>query len=506
MAEPARIAPEDEHNRRLLANVHPPDWINPEPAPRYNLVVIGGGTAGLVTAAGAAGLGAKVALVERHLLGGDCLNVGCVPSKALLRAARAYADVRDASRYGVEVPSGTRVNFPAVMERMRRLRSELSPTDSAARFRSLGVDVFLGQGTFGGPDTVEVEGRRLRFRKAVIATGARAAALPIPGLAEVGSLTNETVFSLTDLPRRLAVIGAGPIGCELAQAFARFGAEVTLLEVAPQILIREDHDAAERVEKALRKDGIRTIVGCKIVRIEKCGDEKVLQLETGGTASELRVDEILVGVGRAPNLEGLNLEGAGVKYDKTKGVEVNDRLQTSNPRIYGAGDVCSAFKFTHMADALARIVIRNALFFGRAKASALTLPWCTYTDPEIAHVGLYEEEAQQKGIEVQTFVQEFDDVDRAVLDGETEGFVKVHVRRGSDKIVGATIVARHAGEMLAELTLAMSAGVGLGKIADTIHAYPTQVQAIRKVADAYNRTRLTPLVKSLFEQWLSWSR
>jgi len=506
MAQLAGISPEDEHNRALVANVHPPDWVNPEPAPRYNLVVIGAGTAGLVTAAGAAGLGARVALVERHLMGGDCLNVGCVPSKALLRAARAYADVRDAKGYGVEVPPGARVDFPAVMERMRRLRAGLSPIDSAARFRDLGVDVFLGQGSFAAADTVEVAGRRLRFRKAVIATGARAAALPIPGLAPAGYLTNETVFSLTRLPARLAVIGAGPIGCELAQAFARFGAQVTLLEVAPQILIREDQDAAARVEKALRRDGVQLTVGCKIVQVERRGADKVLHLEVDGKSSALPVDEILLGVGRAPNVDGMNLEAVGVRYDTARGVEVNDRLQTSNPRIYAAGDICSAYKFTHMADAMARIVIRNALFFGRAKASALTVPWCTYTDPEIAHVGLYEQEAARKGIAVQTFAEELADVDRAVLDGETNGFVKVHIRRGSDQILGATVVARHAGEMLAELTLALAAGVGLGKIGDTIHAYPTQAQAVRRVADAYNRTRLTPRVKSLFEKWLSWSR
>jgi pyruvate/2-oxoglutarate dehydrogenase complex dihydrolipoamide dehydrogenase (E3) component len=505
MSEPVRVLPEDGFNRDLVANVHPPDWVNPEPAERYNLVVIGAGTAGLVSAAGAAGLGAKVALVERELLGGDCLNVGCVPSKALLRCARAAADVRAAGAFGVEVPPGTRVNFPAVMERMRRLRAAISPHDSAARFRSLGVDVFLGRAVFTARDSVEVGGKTLRFSKAVIATGARAARPPIPGLEEAGYFTNETVFTLTELPPRLAVIGAGPIGCELAQAFARVGSEVTLLGNHSQPLPREDRDAAALVEKALRRDGVRLLLGCEVTRVERQGAEKVLRVECGGP-QEVRADAILVGAGRRPNVEGLGLEAAGVAYGAKEGVHVNDRLRTSNRRVYAAGDVCSRFKFTHAADAMARLVIRNALFLGRAKASALTIPWCTYTDPEVAHVGLYEEEARARGYDVRTFTQELSGVDRAVLDGETEGFVKVHVKAGRGRLLGATAVARHAGEMVSELTLALAQGLGLGALADTIHPYPTQAEAIKKAGDAYNRTRLTPFVKWLLGKWLSWTR
>ena len=499
--------PEDAYNQTLVANVHPRDWTNPEPAPSYNLVVLGGGTAGLITAAGAAGLGAKVALVEREHLGGDCLNVGCVPSKALLRAARAVADVRDADQYGVEVPPGTRVNFPAVMERMRRLRSEISPHDSAQRYRDeLGVDVFLGEGRFVESDSVEVDGRRLRFRRAVIATGARAMPLPIPGLAEAGYLTNETVFSLTELPKRLAIIGAGPIGCELAQAFSRFGSQVTLLEVMPQILIREDRDAAALIQAALIRDRVSLVLGCQLTGVERDGQDKVLRVEKDGQQEEVRVDAVLLGVGRAPNVEGLNLEAVGVEFDTKQGVKVDNRLQTTNPRIYAAGDICSPYKFTHMADALARIVIQNTLFVGRAKASALTVPWCTYTDPEIAHVGLYAHEAEKQGIAIQTFHQEMGQVDRAVLEGDTDGFVKIHTKAGKDTILGATIVTRHAGEMISELTLAMVGGLGLSTLARTIHTYPTQAEAIKRAADAYNRTRLTPRVKSLFTKWLAWTR
>ena len=285
MSDFVQVQPFDEHNRKLLESTHPSDWKNPEPASRYNLVVLGAGTAGLVAAAGAAGLGAKVALVERDLMGGDCLNIGCVPSKALLRSARAFADVRDAGRFGVEVPAGVRVNFAAVMERMRRTRAGVSPNDSATRFRSLGVDVFFGAGKFTSADTVEVEGKTLHFHRAVIATGGRASRIPVPGLAEAGFLTNETIFSLTELPRRLAVIGAGPIGCELAQAFARFGAEVTVLEALPRIMGKEDRDAAAIVQKAMEHDGVRFRVDCQLLRVEKQGADKVLSFTSRGESA-----------------------------------------------------------------------------------------------------------------------------------------------------------------------------------------------------------------------------
>jgi len=500
------VLPKDEHNRQLVANVHPVNWVGPEPAPRYNLVVIGAGTAGLVTAAGAAGLGAKVALIERELLGGDCLNVGCVPSKALIRAARAAAQVRDAGQFGMRLPPAVQIDFPAIMERMRRLRAEISPHDSAARFRDLGVDVYFGQGKFTGPTTIGVAGKVLNFRRAVIATGARAHRPAIPGLAEAGFHTNETVFSLTELPARLAVIGAGPIGCELAQCFARFGSKVTLLGNHSQILPKEDRDAALRLENALRKDGLELILNCEINRVEKKEREKIVHLSCEQEPHQILVDEILAGAGRVPNVEGLNLEGVGVDFDGREGIHVNDRLQTTNRNIYAAGDICSRFKFTHAADAMARIVIQNALFKGRAKASALTIPWCTYTDPEIAHVGLYEHEAKERGIPFRVFTQELRDVDRAILDGEEDGFVRVISSAKGDKILGATIVASHAGDLISELTLALVGRLGLGSLARVIHPYPTQAEAIKKLGDAYNRTRFTPTVKWLFEKWLSWTR
>lgn len=506
MPETLSVQPYDVHNQFLVRCVHPPDWANPEPAGRYNLVVVGAGTAGLISAAGAAGLGARVALVERQFLGGDCLNVGCVPSKALIRASRAAAEVHRAHEYGVDVPAGSRVNFPAVMERMRRLRAALGPKDSAARYRDLGVDVFFGEARFTGPDKVEVGGRVLRFRRAVIATGARAARPDIPGLADAGFLTNETVFTMTELPQRLAVIGAGPVGCELAQAFARFGAQVSLLGNGPHIMPREDPAAARIVEKAMQRDGVSLVLGCHVVRVAQDGAEKVLHLVCGGESANVRADAILVGVGREPNVQGLGLEAAGVAYDAKEGVRVNDRLQTTNRRIFAAGDICSRFKFTHAADAMARVVLQNALFFGRARASTLVIPWCTYTEPEVAHVGLDEVTAKARGIDVQTFTALMADVDRAVLDGDTNGLVTIHVQAGSDRMVGATVVARHASEMISELTLAMGSGQGLRSLARTIHPYPTQAEAIKRVADAYNRTRLTPFVKGLFQRWLAWMR
>ncbi len=506
MELPPEFIPQDAHDEVLISNAHPHDWENPEPAPSYNLVVIGAGTAGLVSAAGAAGLGARVALVERHLLGGDCLNVGCVPSKAIIRSSRIREEVEASSAFGWNIPGKAEPDFPRVMERMRRLRARISFHDSARRFRDLGVDVFFGEGVFSGPQSVNVGGKELRFKKAVIATGSRPVRPPIPGLAESGYRTNETVFSLTERPRRLAVLGGGPIGCELSQAFRRLGCEVSLFHSGTHILNREDEDAAEIVQKTFTREGIRLILGCRIERVEKRNGEKTIVFDCGGAKRELSADEILVGTGRAPNVEGLNLDAAGVDHDGREGVRVNDYLQTSNPAIYAAGDVCLKFKFTHTADASARIALQNALFIPSKKVSSLAIPWCTYTDPEIAHVGLYERDAEEKGIEAVTFRKSMSEVDRAITDGEEEGFVKILIRKGTDKILGGTIVARHAGEMISEITLAMAGNLGLRTLAGVIHPYPTQAEAVRQAADEYNRTRLTPSVKKWLGRWMGWRR
>jgi pyruvate/2-oxoglutarate dehydrogenase complex dihydrolipoamide dehydrogenase (E3) component/uncharacterized membrane protein YdjX (TVP38/TMEM64 family) len=496
----------DTHDRRLIENCHPPKWINPKSAEKYNLVVIGAGTAGLVSAAGAAGLGAKVALIERNLMGGDCLNVGCVPSKSLVRAARAAYEARNGAEFGVRLACEPEVAFGAAMERMRRLRAGISSHDSVERFTKLGVDVFIGNGRFVGPRAVEIEGHRLEFDRAVIATGARASDLPVPGLKEAGYLTNETVFTLTSLPRRLAVIGAGPIGCELAQAFARFGSEVFLIEALHGIMPNEDPDASEIVRQSMiERDGIKLMCCGKDLKITKADGAKRLSVDSHDGHYDVLVDEILVGGGRRPNLEGLGLEEAGIEYT-AQGVVVDDRLRTTNRRIYAAGDICSRYKFTHAADAMARIVIANALFMARRKVTDLVIPWCTYTDPEIAHVGYYEKDARNAGFDVATLTQELSHVDRAILDGEENGFARIHYDKKTGKILGGTIVARHAGEMIGELSLAITAKQKIAALSATIHPYPTQAEALRKIGDAYMRTKLTPVVKKLFKGWLAWRR
>jgi len=497
------VRPMDEYNQTLVSYVHPLQWINPKPRDRYDLVVIGGGTAGLVVAAGAAGLGIglKVALVEKYLLGGDCLNFGCVPSKTIIRSSRVVGEMWQAKEYGIHVPKHIEVDFPAVMARMRRIRAGISHHDSAERFQKLGVDVFLGNAKFIDDDTVGVGELKLRFKKAVIATGARARKPNITGIEEAGYLTNETIFSLIQRPRRLAVIGGGPIGCELAQTFRRLGCAVVLFHQGSHILNREDADAAEIVQNVFIKEGIRLVLGCQIEEVETVGDGKRLYFNSNDKRDSVTVDEILVGTGRTPNVD-LNLEAVGVEYNQ-RGVIVNDYLQTKNPKIYAAGDVCMDWKFTHAADAAARIVIKNALFsplgLGRSKISSLVMPWVTYTDPEIAHVGMYESQAQQADIELATIKIPFSSVNRAIADGEEQGFVKIHHKQNSDQILGATIVASHAGEMISQITTAIVSKVGLNKLSTVIHPYPTQAEGIRKAADAYRRTLLTPRTQGLLE-------
>lgn len=500
------VAPLDVHNVQLLDHVHPRRWSDPVAKPRYNLVVVGAGAGGLVSAAGAAGVGAQVALVESHLLGGDCLNVGCVPSKALLRCAHAAAAARNAAAFGVKVGS-VEVDFAAVMQRMRALRARIAPNDSAERFSiKLGIDVYFGRARFTGSDRVEVNGQTLRFAKAVVATGATAAIPPIPGLAEAGYLTNATVFNLTERPERLAVIGAGPIGMELAQAFQRLGSQVTVLHRG-QVLAKEDADAARVVEASMRRDGVAFCRVDEYLRAEGGNGRPVrLVLRCDGQEKAIEADRILVAAGRKPAVHGLGLEAAGVGFDERSGVHVDDRLQTSNPAIYAVGDVASNYQFTHMADFMARLVIRNALFRGRDRASRLLVPWATYTDPEVAHVGLYERDLVERKIAFDTFTRHLADVDRSILEGEDDGFVKIHVQRGSDKILGATIVAPHAGDMIGELAVAISAGMGLSRLASVIHPYPTVAEAIRQCGDAFNRARLTPTVRKLFNRWMAVQR
>lgn len=508
------MLPDDEYNQALVANVHPADWINPEPTGRYNIVVLGAGTAGLITSVIAASLGAKVALIERHLMGGDCLNVGCVPSKGVIRAARAWADLRKAAEFGLHIPAGVRYDFGAVMARMRKLRARISRNDSAQRYAKLGVDVYIGNGHFLGFETVQVEGpsgnRILTFAKAAVCTGARAAIPDIPGLQEAGYLTNETVFSLTELPRRLCVIGAGPIGCELAQSFARFGSQIHLIEAMHGILPNEDRDAAGIVEQQMLRDGVKLLCCGKYLKVEKVEGGNRVTVDSHGRQYDVIVDEILVAVGRIPNVEKIGLETAGVSYDKN-GIRVNARLQSTNPKIFAAGDVCSRYKFTHAADAMAQIIIQNALFphplgLGYASVESLNMPWCTFTEPELAHVGMYERDAKEKRIDAETYTYGLDEVDRAILDGEDEGFARIHIQRGTDKILGATVVAAHAGDMISEFSVAMKIGAGAKTIASTIHPYPTQAEVNKKVVNLWRKAHFTEGTKRFLMKLFAWMR
>ena len=493
------LSPEDAER---LSKVRPAGWRSPEPRPVYHLLVIGAGPAGLVAARAAAALGAHVALIERHQLGGDCLNDGAIPSKSLIRTGRLLADMRNAANFGVVPPGEVGFDFRAAMLRMRRITARIGRSDSAMNLAREGIHLFFGTARFTGTDTVDVDGVPMRFKKALIATGSRSMLPDIPGLAEAGFLTNETVFDLQVQPRSLMVIGGGPLGCELAQVLARFGSRTLISHSEPLFLPQEERDAAQMVSDALARDGVEIHLNSTVTKVRTEDGQKVVELVNEGNTATTRVDEILTGIGRVPAVQGLNLEVAGVAYDAEAGVHVDDFLRTSNPRIFAAGDVCLAHQFTNSAEASARIVVRNALFLGRQRMSALTIPWCTYTDPEVAHVGMYVKEARQRRIPVKTFTIPMHDVDRAIADGEEDGFVKIHIREGSDRILGATIVARHAGEMINSISLAMVAGIGLRALANVVQAYPTQGAAIRQAADAYVRTRLTPIILKLARRWL----
>ncbi|MBA2662427.1 MAG: FAD-containing oxidoreductase [Bradymonadaceae bacterium] len=504
-----RLEPADEFNDKLVKNTHPPGWSNPDPGEVYNFIAIGAGTAGLVAAAGAAILGARSAIIERKLMGGDCLVTGCVPSKALIRSSRAIHDARQLSAYGGLVEGEVTVDFGRVMARMRRLRADISEHDAATRFADMGVDVFFGDACFTGPNTIVVGGRELTFTKALIATGASPIIPPIDGLDEVDYLTSETIFSLTELPERLGIIGAGPIGSELAQAFARFGSSVFVLDQAERALSRSDSDGARIVQAALDRDGVHSIFCAKIEKVEAASpgsrSTKII-FEVDGELRDIEVDALLIAAGRRPNVANLGLENAGVRFDDKTGIEIDDRLRSSKRHIFAAGDCASKFQFTHVAEAQAKIALQNALVFGRKKATDLIIPRVTYTDPELAEVGLCEDEAIADGLEFDVIKYDFEDLDRAITDGETAGFAKVLLEKGKDRILGAAIVARNAGDMISEMTLAMNEGIGLARISSVIHPYPTQAEAIKKLADEYNRRRLKPWMKRWLERFFAWMR
>lgn len=495
------LEPWDEFNQALVQRVHPANW--PEPPRRgkpYHLVVLGGGTAGLIAAIGAAGLGARVALVERRLLGGDCLNFGCVPSKAILAAAREFQRTKTAAEFGLLWDSPPTFDLSACMLRMRRLRAGIAVHDSAARLAGLGVDVFFGPAEFSGPRQVRVGDRTLDFWRAVIATGGRPAEPDAPGLADVGYLTNETIFSIVELPRRLAVVGTGPIGCELAQAFRRFGSAVHLIGRGDRLLSKEDEPAVQIVEQRFRQEGIALHLASRVAGAVRQGEATVLTIEERGARRTIEVDAILVALGRRPNIEGLGLHAAGIAIGP-EGVQVNDRLQTTNRAVFAAGDVCTKIQFTHAADAMARICVQNALFYGRKLFSRRFVPRCTYTDPAVAHVGATAIELQRRGERFETFRCELSRVDRAVLDGETDGFAAAHANPRSGKALGATIVATHAGELIGEMTSLLERGGKLRELAQVIRPYPTQAEVFKRLGDDSQRKRLTPRVAWLMKRW-----
>jgi len=494
----------------------------------YNVVVIGAGTAGLVTAAGTAGLGGRVALIERNKMGGDCLNFGCVPSKALISSARLIQQIRESEKWGLDRQE-PQFTFDKIFERMRARRAKIAPNDSQERFESLGVDVFRGEARFVSPNEIEVNvvpspqsspsgrggrtapggGQRLCAKNFVIATGSRATIPNIDGIDGVPFFTNESIFDeLRSTPRSIIILGGGPIGCELAQMFARLGVQATIVQRNAQLLPREDRDVADFLERCLASEGVRILKNAEARSATKNSDGTIaLQLldRQSSAQPETRLvgDVLLVAAGRTANFRKLDLEAAGVDVGD-KGICVNNFLQTSQPYIYAVGDVIGPFQFTHMADAQARVVVRNILMpfqFLRQRVDYSVVPWCTYTDPEVAHVGLSEKDAQNNGTAYDLFRIELADVDRAVVESEDTGFAKILAAKGSDKILGATIVGPEAGDLLHEFVLAMKAGIGLGTIGSTIHAYPTLAELARKAGDKYNKTRLTPNAKKIFS-WL----
>lgn len=464
----------------------------------YNVVVIGAGTAGLVTAAGTAGLGGRVALVERNKMGGDCLNFGCVPSKALISSARLVQQMRNAAKWGVR-RNDPQFDFREVMGRVRERRAQIAPHDSQERFESLGVDVFRGEARFVSPRELEVDGRKLRAKNFVIASGSRARIPQIQGIRDVPFFTNETIFDeMDESPQSMIVLGGGPIGCELGQAFARLDVRVTIVQIGNQLLPAEDRDVAQFIQQRLTSEGVDVRLNASAKCVARSDAGIVVEFERGDSISG---DALLVASGRTPNVEALNLERAGVDYDR-EGVKVNDYMQTSQPHIYAAGDVANRLKFTHTADFTARAVVRNILMplqILRQRVDRAIVPRCTYTDPEVTRVGVAEKEA---AVAYDLFRVELAELDRAVCESEEDsGFAKILTRKGSDQILGAAIVAPHAGDLIHEFVVAVNARVGLGKLAGMIHAYPTLAELARKAGDKYNKTRLTPRAKAIFA-WL----
>lgn len=512
-AEDSPFLPDDDESNKLLqSHVHPVDYVNPIPSlgeDEYDLVVIGAGVSGLISVIIGAWLGKKCALIERHGMGGDCLNTGCVPSKALISCARAAHSVKNLSQFGVIIPEGSvTIDFGHIMRRMREIRAKISHHDSVQRYsREFCKNVFIGQASFlsNSPavsaatsgdniNVVEIIGddgssRRIRYKKAMIASGASATIPPIPGLKYVPHLTNSNFFNLTERPESMIVIGCGPIGLELAQCMARFGSEVTCLERGPHLLSREDPDAAAILQEQLIEDGVIIHLNVKFLNISFDPTRKLYDVvvDINGEVKTLHSAALLNATGRTPNVHDMGLELVNVEYDNLRGVMIDDMFRTTNPNIYACGDCCTPYKFTHSADFQARMAVRNMFLGDHNRLSSLLIPWCTYTEPEIAHVGKYENELKASGIEYECFSRQLKDVDRCLCDGVTKGFVKIIAKSGTDEILGATICGPNAGDMISELTLSIQHGIGITQIAGTIHPYPTAQESIRQACLGYNK-------------------
>ena len=453
---------------------------------RYEVAVIGGGSAGLTIASGAASFGARVVMVEKSAMGGDCLHYGCVPTKALIRSAMIANTVRNAGNYGIQA-SLPEVDFMAVMNRMHRVVASISTFDAPERFQKMGVNVLFGTSTFVNPHEFLVGGERIFAKKIVIATGSRAAVPPIPGLSETGYITNVEALQLERMPKSLTILGGGPIGLEFAQVFSRLGADVTVIEMFFQLLPREEAEAAEVLKMALEREGIRFLLGAKVVQVRAHDGNKVVLVEKDAQTIEVTSQEVFVATGRRPNMEIEGLGDIGVQSVRT-GIQVNPYLQTTVPHIYAAGDVTGGLQFTHVAGYEGKVVVRNALFPFRQKVDYRVVPWVIYTDPEIAHVGMTEKEAREQNGEVHVYTSSFAELDRAIIDGEAEGFVKVITNRRG-QLIGAHVVGSHAGDLLQEIVLAMHRNVPIGAISQVIHAYPTKAEGVKKTADLYWRER-----------------
>lgn len=483
--KPSKLEPLDQEE--LLRRVRPADWQNPEPRPRYDLAIIGGGPAGLVAARTAIRLGLSVALIEKYRLGGNSLDSGSIPSKTLIRTARVYATTHRAEEFGAPAATELPADFLKITTRMKGIRARIAEYHSAARLRAMGIDVFFGEARFAGVDALTIDGKRLAFRKAIIATGSRPKLPAIPGLEEAGFRTSSSIFELTSFPKSIAIIGGGPLGCEAAQAFSRLGTHVTIIQDEPKFLPHEERDASQLLSFSLARDGVDTRLNTKVLRVREEDGRKILEASNDGARYDIAADEIVLSVGRVANMAGLDLEVAGVATDPAKGVVVDDFLRTTNPRVYAAGDVCMSHKFTNVAEASGRMAVQNAFSARRRRTSRMTIPWCTYCDPEIAHVGMHVWDAGERSIPIKSYTVLMQDVDRAITDGQDDGFVKIHVKAGTDKILGATIVASRASEMINEISVAMSVGIGMRALADVLHTYPAQSDAIRLAALAYTQ-------------------